>query len=71
MNPEAYLWYPEDRNLLLLKVSPVLLVNENKIQVVAYAELLVHFTEGWCEVEAAEEETNGYGFSCNGVRLHL
>lgn len=40
---------------LLLEVSPVLLINENEVQVIPGAELFVHFSEGRCEVEATKE----------------
>ena len=42
---------------LLLEVPPVLLVDENEVEVISCAELLVHVAEGRREVEAAEEES--------------
>ena len=42
---------------LLLEVPPVLLVDEDEVQVISCAELLVHIAEGRRKVEAAEEES--------------
>ena len=41
---------------LLLEVPPVLLVDEDEVEIISCAELLVHVAEGRREVEAAEEE---------------
>jgi hypothetical protein len=59
----TYLWYPENSNFLLLEVPSVFLVDEYEVEVVANAKLLVDFSERWCKVEAAEEETNRNSFS--------
>ena len=66
LTPKTHLWYPVDRDLLLLEVSPVLLVDEDEVEVVAGRELLVHVPEGRREVEAAEEEAYGDGFAWEG-----
>lgn len=45
-------------------------VNEDKAEVVARGVFLVDLPEGGREVEAAEEEADGYCFSCGeGVSL--
>ena len=49
---------------LLLEVSPILLINQDQVEVVSYTELLVHLAERWCQVEATEEQANGNGFTC-------
>ena len=51
----------EDRRKthLLLEVPPVLLVDENEVEVISRAELLVHVPERRREVEAAQEEPYG------------
>ena len=41
---------------LLLKISPILLVDEHKIQVITGAELLVDIPECWCKVETTKEQ---------------
>jgi hypothetical protein len=48
---------------LLLEVSPVLLVDENEVEVVAHAETLVDLPEGRGEVKAAEEQPYGNGLA--------
>ena len=60
----AYIRYPEDGDLVLFVVSPVLLVDENKIEVVPSVELLVHISECRCKVEAAKEQPDRDRFSC-------
>ena len=40
---------------LLLKIPPVLLVNEDQVEVVARAKLFVHFAEGGRQLKAAKE----------------
>ena len=52
----AYLWYPENSDLLLLEVSPVLLIDEDEVEVISRAELLIHVAERRREVEAPQEE---------------
>ena len=52
----THLWYPENSNLLLLEVPPVLLVDEDEVEVISRAELLVHVAERRCEVKPAEEK---------------
>ena len=52
----ANLWYPEDGDFLLFEVASVLLVDEDEVQVVPRAELLVDITERRREVESAEEQ---------------
>ena len=41
---------------LLLEVPPVLLVDEDEVEIISRAKLLVHVAECRREVEAAEEE---------------
>jgi hypothetical protein len=55
LEKETYLWYPEHRNLLLLKVPSVFLVYEDEVQVVPDAELLIDIAEGRCQVEATKK----------------
>jgi len=40
---------------LLLKVSPILLVNKDKVEIIPCAKLLIHVPECGRQVEAAEE----------------
>lgn len=40
---------------LLLEVSPVLLINEDEVEIIPSAEFLVHLTECRSQVEASEE----------------
>lgn len=47
-----------------LEVSPVLLVDEDEVEVVARAELLVDVAEGWGELEPAEEQPDRYRLAC-------
>ena len=49
---------------LLLEVPPVLLVDEDEVEVISGAELLVHVAERRCEVKAAEEEAYRDGLPC-------
>lgn len=44
-----------DGTYLLLEVAPVLFVDEDKVEVVARAELFVHIAECRCQVKPAEE----------------
>ena len=44
---------------LLLEVPPVLLVDEDEVEVISRAELLVHVAERRRQVEAPEEEPDG------------
>ena len=44
------------KTYLLLEVPPVLLVDENEVEVVSRAELLVDVSERRREVEAAQEQ---------------
>lgn len=48
---------------LLLEISPILLINENQVEIVTYAEFLVHFPERRCQLETAKEKANGYRLS--------
>jgi hypothetical protein len=57
-------------DLLLLEISPVFLINEDKVEVVARRELLVDVAEGWGEVKAAEEEADRYRFAAHGCAVH-
>ena len=59
LTPKTHLWYPVDRDLLLLEVPPVLLVDEDEVEVISRAELLVHVAERRRQVEAPEEESDG------------
>ena len=48
-------------DFLLLEVSPILLVHEHKVQVVAHAELVVDITVRGREVVGAQEDADGDG----------
>lgn len=50
-----------------LEVPTVLLVNENEIEVVPRAELLVDIAEGGSELKATEEQPDRNCLSCAGV----
>lgn len=54
----------ERRKEDVLEVSSVLLVNEDQVEVVAGGELFVDVAEGWSELEATEEESDGDRFAC-------
>ena len=58
LTPKTHLWYPVDRDLLLLEVSPILFIDKDEIEIVTRAELLVQIAEGRSEVEAAQEEAD-------------
>ena len=49
---------------LLFEVPPVLLVDEDEVEVVPYAELLVHLAESRRELEAAQEQPYRDGLPC-------
>lgn len=59
----TYIRYPEDRDFLLLEISPILFVNQDEIEVVANAEFLVNLSERWGEVEATQEKSNRDDFA--------
>lgn len=61
---------PINRNLLLLEIPPILLINQHEVQVVAGTELLVDVAESWGEVKAAEEEADGDGLPAYGRAVH-
>jgi len=67
---KSILGYPDDCDLLLLKVPPVLLVDEDEVEVIPRAELFVDVAEGGCEVEAAEEEPDGDRFAAHRCSVH-
>jgi hypothetical protein len=52
------------RNLILLKVPSVLLVNQNKIEIVSCAELLVDVSECRSQLKASQKESNGNRLAC-------
>jgi len=62
-SPESYLGYPEDSNLLLLEVAPVLLVDEHQVQVVPGTKLLIYIPERWCEIKPSKEKADWYCFA--------
>jgi hypothetical protein len=45
---------------LLLEIPPVFLVNEDQVQIIPDAKLLIHITERWRQVEATEEQPDRY-----------
>ena len=49
---------------LLLEVPPVLLVDEDEVEVVARAELLVHVAERRRQIEPAEEQADRDRLPC-------
>ena len=53
----------ESQQYLLFEVSPVLLVNEDKVKVITGSEFLVDVAEGWRQVKATKEYTNGDGLA--------
>ena len=57
-------------DLALLEVATGVFVNEDERKVVASRVLLVHLAEGWGEVEAAEEETDGDCLAAGGRAVH-
>lgn len=59
----SFTWLAVDGDFLLLEIASVLLVDQDEVEVVPCAELLVHVPEGGREVEAAQEESNRDGFS--------
>ena len=44
---------------LLFEVSSFLFINENQVEIVAHREFLVDVFHGWCQLIAAEEQSNG------------
>lgn len=54
---------------LLLEVPPVLLVNEDEVEVISRAELLVHIAERRREVEPAEEQAYWDRLACQSTAL--
>ena len=62
--------YVQDGDFLLLKVTPVFLVDEDEVEVVAGAKLFVHVPEGGGEFKAAEEEADGDGLAADGGAVH-
>ena len=50
---------PENCDLLLLKVPPVLLVDKYQVKVVARGILFVDVTKSWSELKASKKQTNG------------
>lgn len=61
---------PEDRDLLLLKVSPILLINQDEIQVIPCAELLVDIPERRCQFESSQEQPDRNGLASNWRAVH-
>ena len=56
---------------LLLEVPPVLLVDEDEVEVISRAELLVHVAERRREVEATEEEPYWDRLAWRGGRVSI
>lgn len=52
---DSILWYSEYSNLLLFEIPSVLLVDENKIEIVSDAKFLINVAEGRCQVETTKE----------------
>ena len=59
----SFAWLAIDRDFLLLEIATVLLVDQDEVEVVSRAELLVHVAEGRGEVETTQEESDGDGLS--------
>ena len=57
--------YPKNSDFLLFKVTPIFLVDQNQVEIISRAELFVHIAEGWRQVKASEEQTDGYSFTCD------
>lgn len=48
---------------LLFEIASIFFVDEYKVQVIPRAELLVDISEGGCEIESTEEQSNRYCLS--------
>ena len=55
---------------LLLEVTSLFFVNEDKVQVIADAEFLVDVSHGGREVIAGQEQAYGDGFPTHGGSIH-
>ena len=60
----------EEHDFALLKVPAGVLVDQHEGEVVAGAELFVHLAEGGGQVEAAEEQADGYCFAAGWGSVH-
>lgn len=61
---------PEDGDLLLLEVPPILLIDEYQIQIIPCAELLVDIPERWCQFESSQEQPDWNRLSANWGAVH-
>jgi hypothetical protein len=50
-------------NFLLLEITAILFVDENKVQVILDRELVIDVTESGREVEPTQEKSDGDGFT--------
>jgi len=66
----VYLRNPEHRYFLLLEIPPILLIDQYQIQVIPRRELLVHVSEGWSELEATEEQSDGDSLASDWCAIH-
>ena len=55
---------PETR-YLLFEVAPLLLVDQNQVQVVAHRELLVDVSHGRCHLVAGQKQPDWDGLPCD------
>ena len=60
----------EGQTNLLLEVPPVLLVDEDEVEVISRAELLVHVPECWREVEPSKEQAYRDRLACAQQSAH-
>ena len=61
---------PKNRNLLLLKISPVLLINQNQIQIIPSRKLLVDIPERRREFESSQKQSDRDRLSSNRSAVH-
>ena len=61
---------PVNRDLLLLEIPPVLLVNQHQVQVIPRRKLLVDVAERRRELEPAEEEPDRYRLAPHRRAVH-
>jgi hypothetical protein len=61
---------PPNLNLLLLKVSTVLLVDQHEVEKVADGEFLEHVTHGGGELKPSKEQPNRDGLALDRRTIH-
>jgi uncharacterized protein (DUF779 family) len=53
--PEAVLFCPINRNLLLFEIPPVFFINQNQIMVIVHTELVVDISVGRGQIVGTQE----------------